>query len=754
MCIVLLGVYGQLLLAQCEYTGLVVDVSATSTCSLAICSPDLPVLELSDNPYGLEAGELIHFSYETLPGNGCGLGVPASLSCIFSDYNTGNPTFCNALFTWAPANLPGPYTLQFSPFVPQPLGESYLWDFGDGVTSAEMAPEYSYADEGTYEVCLTIATSDGCTATYCDTVLVGDPPNLCEFGINVAVEGLDLTAEVYNTTDFGPYYPQEVMWYHSETNDILGTSPILEFTLPDSSYMDELCIIYQVIYPGGSICEGDWCGSIWEEMPCVDTTLIQPNIECPNVFLPVCGCDGVTYINACEAEYHHGLTAWTPGPCAGNFGECIAYFSYTYTSDSSLVLFNTSVGDYNNFQWVVNGVVQASSENPYLISIPDEGYHTVCIEIWDTFTGCASSYCQEIYMGNEGNMCDYTDCVWPGDANGDYVANVYDLLSIGLGYGTVGLPRPDAHLDWVGQPAPSWGFAALAGMDFKHMDCNGDGLVLYDDLDAIELNYDSGEPPMTDPLEGGVPVYFSFDQDTIYVDETTPEYIPVTGGLYVGQPGQPAIDLHGLGVSLIYPQQDLLLPYSTTGEYLDNSFFGVSNQSLWMIQDLYEEKRIDLAFTRKEGEVVSGYGAVAEVGFIIISDIIGGRTDEIIPFELAIGGIQMIGENGAPLPYDLPVLVDSLVIVNKLPLTLVKEENTGAQIRIFPNPARERVWVEWDGLSVESVVLRNAFGQEMRQFQVTNMDRQEWQLEGLADGIYTLQFHTPDGIISKKLIVQ
>lgn len=43
---------------------------------------------------------------------------------------------------------------------------SYLWDFGNGVTSTSATPSYTYTIQGTYTVKLTITTSSGCTETY------------------------------------------------------------------------------------------------------------------------------------------------------------------------------------------------------------------------------------------------------------------------------------------------------------------------------------------------------------------------------------------------------------------------------------------------------------------------------------------------------------------------------------------------------------------------------------------------------------
>lgn len=44
----------------------------------------------------------------------------------------------------------------------------------------------------------------------------------------------------------------------------------------------------------------------------------NPNHEvCPLNYEPVCGCNGITYGNACEARYVGCVVCWTDGPCAG-----------------------------------------------------------------------------------------------------------------------------------------------------------------------------------------------------------------------------------------------------------------------------------------------------------------------------------------------------------------------------------------------------------------------------------------------------
>lgn len=488
---------------------------------------------------------------------------------------------------------------------------------------------------------------------------------------------------------------------------------------------------------------------------CIDPQQIDTSFDCPTENEPVCGCDGQEYANACIAEFVFGVTDWVASPCSE---ACEADFLFSHVVEDTFYLFNIS-SSFDSLVWTIDGTEGPSgtSGDSWLVVIPGASAE-VCLTVWNN-AGCTDTYCQLVYPDAPGEMCNITDCVYPGDANGDRLANIYDLGNIGYGYDLTGperafFPDPSNPILWAPNLCADWS-DNINAVNFKHADSDGNGHINETDLQAIYENYSPDLSPQSAPTPGAPPVYLEFDTSEIVISESSPAIINFSAGIYIGTEELDVADLHSMAFFLNYPL-GLTGPQGVSITYEQDPFFGPSSEVLEVKRDLadHDTGRFDMAWSRRNNGGKSGYGRVATVNFIISSDIIMGRSRPETPFTISLDGVVLTDINGDTLNYNLPE--NSVLPIYDQTISDQQEaEEPSSLLRAFPNPAQSTVYLDFPlGWRADRIVLFDQQGRRVLQQKHDGSKLSELDVSACPPGLYTIRALSGSAQLTKRILIK
>lgn len=254
---------------------------------------------------------------------------------------------------------------------------NYFWDFGDGQTSQEENPVHVYAQNGFYEVLLSIVDSaEGCSSIFSGLVMLNDST------------GGSCQASFQYATD--PVSPQTITF----VNVSQGNPTFYGWDFGDGTFSNDENPTHTYQESGFyTIC----------------LTIMSNDSTCYDVF-----CENILLGNdtlGCQAEFFYYAAMDTLNP-SGN--------------PLTLQFVDVSFGNPGSWYWQFGDGTASSEQNP-IHTYAAPGLYDVCLTIEGADSSCFSTSCQNIVVQNDTATCIAQYVYFPDSSQNDFSVQFVDL---------------------------------------------------------------------------------------------------------------------------------------------------------------------------------------------------------------------------------------------------------------------------------------------------------------------------------------
>jgi hypothetical protein len=333
--------------------------------------------------------------------------------------------------------------------------------------------------------------------------------------------------------------------------------------------------------------------------------------------------------------------------------------------------------------------------------------------------------------------------VWPGDANYDLVADNKDLLQIGLAYGNTGPVRTSASSVWVAQPATDWSNWFNIGVNQKHADCDGNGVIDAADTLPILANYGLThllKPANILQINTLAPdLYLTISNDTTGLSDS------VFINVMCGTVANPIDSIYGLAFRLYY--DSALVDTSSVSFNNSTTFLGTNGVNLISINKNFGAGYADFAITRTDHVNASGHGPITVMGIVTTDNVAGKMMNPVnTVLQFSLGNVYAITANENPITLD--AFGDSIYVDSNL--TAIHYLNWDTAIKVYPNPANGYLIVESNHTEISKITIVNQLGEGVYQ-NAKPVLPQLIYTDTLKNGIYVLRIETKHGVMYRKI---
>lgn len=350
--------------------------------------------------------------------------------------------------------------------------------------------------------------------------------------------------------------------------------------------------------------------------------------------------------------------------------------------------------------------------------------------------------------------------VYPGDVDNNGIVDHLDLLYIGVANEATGPPRVVQGDFWQPYAVTNWGVTFPGtGIDYAYADCNGDGIINFQDYFILQNNFGLEHGTVTPAvfIEGtpGVDVELHFDSIGFFNPFFQTEFVVV--GISLGTPAVPANDFYGISFTIEYDptvfcQGICMLGFNTN---VDSNID--PNGNLFFEHTAYKNNdpslgEIVVTIVKNDQTPSTGFGSLGTYAGIIEDNVVDlyGSSGELNT-ELKIKDIRTITNNFT----ELPTVSDSIEVLVIDPDSLLSStENLESGIKIFPNPVSEIINIESLNNPILQFHILDLQGRSVYySSNLENFNRAYLNVADYPEGVYFVKLLTEKGNVVKKITV-
>jgi len=350
------------------------------------------------------------------------------------------------------------------------------------------------------------------------------------------------------------------------------------------------------------------------------------------------------------------------------------------------------------------------------------------------------------------------DCVWPGNILPDDRVDGKDVLLYGaiLGKGILdGKDRDQRGGLWAPHTADNWN-DDVNGTNAKHADCNGDGMLLENDIDIFINNFDlniSNPDSFQDDIATFDPEGFKITLDKTEIDVVNSSIIGRVINVSIGPRELESFDFsyHGLSFDIVFDTSKIskasLFGFDINEEFFDESIFA---------EGFYDEQDTEPVALRSFGDnrisvmATSGNGENQFPDALVVTNVglyafEGGTTNNMDgrdTTQIRLENIVFMDADGQILDEDVGYYTTDLILTGlefAPEIVSVVDEDLNSSFKVIPNPASTKINIQSE-IPIDGIIsIVNLDGTIIQRHIARGAKENYFDISKLSAGVYMIQ---------------